>query len=140
MIGFLKALQQSFAYRLKPSQFVGWIDAVSDGFDTCVPYALVQVKFQAGAPVVTLVTSRIAGVTTATFTPTDNATGDTTITWPSGTFPAGGVDPQATSVASIGTGSCAQAIRAANSARIITVFFPSAALHDCDFVLSIFGD
>jgi hypothetical protein len=139
-MGLLADLQKAFAYRLKPSQMVGWMDAVSAAIDTCVPYALVQVKFQAGAPVVTLVTTRVAGVTTATFTPTDNADGDTTITWPSGTFPSGGVDPQATSVASLGSGSSAEAIRAANSARIITVFFPSAALHDCDFVLSIFGD
>jgi hypothetical protein len=47
----------------------------------------IEVRFSGGAPVIQRVSALGSAITTATFTPTDNGMGDTTITWPADTFP-----------------------------------------------------
>jgi hypothetical protein len=51
--------------------------------------AQVEVSFSAGDPVLANFVSLVAGVTSETFTLTDNAAGNTSIEWPANTFPAG---------------------------------------------------
>lgn len=48
----------------------------------------IEVRFDGGAPAVVRFSSPRSGLTLATFQPTDNGIGDTTITWPADTFPA----------------------------------------------------
>jgi hypothetical protein len=56
-------------------------------FGGVLPHTFVDVRINAGAPVIDAAGSFRTSVTTATFTPTDNGTGDTTIAWPADTFP-----------------------------------------------------
>ncbi len=52
-----------------------------------------KVSFSGGAPQIEQGAGCKATVTTTTFSPTDNGTGDTTVTWPADTFPPEIVSP-----------------------------------------------
>src|SRR6478736_5325268 len=52
-----------------------------------------ELGFDAGAPFVAAAPALSGNVTLATFTVTDNGTGDTTVTWPANTFPPAACAP-----------------------------------------------
>lgn len=58
-----------------------------------VANAVITVDFNAGAPFIAAVSAASSGIAPGTFTPTDNGAGDTSITWPAGTFPPAVADP-----------------------------------------------
>ena len=59
-----------------------------------LPLAIVQVTFTGGVPSVTAAVGLGTGVDATDFTATDNANGDTTISWPSALMPAVGMPPR----------------------------------------------
>ena len=61
-----------------------------------MPIAIFSVRFAAGAPVLDSFACAPTAPITATFTLTDNGAGNTTITWPAGTFPTAIVKPSVT--------------------------------------------
>lgn len=65
-------------------------------FGAIVPIALLTVRFVAGAPVLDSFSCLPTALITSDFTLTDNAAGDTTITWPVGAFPTPIVKPMVT--------------------------------------------
>ncbi len=65
-------------------------------FGGIVPVALLSVRFTAGVPSLDSFACLPTAPITATFTVTDTATGNTTITWPANTFPSALVKPMVT--------------------------------------------
>lgn len=66
--------------------------------------AKIEVRFDGGgAPFVNGFTAAGTLITGATFAPTDNGNGDTTIAWPANTFPVADVPPNALTLYSAGT-------------------------------------
>jgi hypothetical protein len=57
------------------------------GLNRVCPLAVLYVTFAAGAPVLTTVRAMREGVLTSSFTLTDNAAGDTSITWAASLLP-----------------------------------------------------
>ena len=55
--------------------------------------AKIEVRFNTGTPFVNRCTGLGSAIATSTFSPADNSTGDTTITWPAGTFPDFEISP-----------------------------------------------
>ena len=55
------------------------------------PMCLIEVRFNAGAPVVERVISTSDNVDASDITPTDNGDGDTSLNWAANTFPAAAV-------------------------------------------------
>jgi hypothetical protein len=75
---------ETMPYAAQLNQWAKQLEALA----AVVPFVAFSVEFSGGAPAVVAVTCpRRSGVDLDTFTPTDNADGDTTITWPAGTFP-----------------------------------------------------
>ena len=63
--------------------------------EKCVFSVGISVTFSGGGPVVSQVTGGAAAAVIDTITPTDNGDGDTTLSWPAGTFPAHILQPAA---------------------------------------------
>ncbi len=61
--------------------------ALAAAFGGIVPHTVVSVHIAAGAPAILLVASVRAGVVAGTFTVSDVAAGNTSVTWAAGTFP-----------------------------------------------------
>lgn len=57
------------------------------------PACVLEVRFSSGTPYVARCSAASSNVSIATFTPTDNADGDTTIAWPADTFPPAVLSP-----------------------------------------------
>lgn len=57
------------------------------------PACVLEIRFSGGAPYVARCSAASSVVGVATFTPTDNGTGDTTIVWPVDTFPPAVISP-----------------------------------------------
>lgn len=108
------------------------------------PLAILLVTFSGGDPSITLVKAPGSNVTTASFTPTDNGNGDTTIAWKTGTGQPAGALPSATMVrASLMADVEIDRIRAIlttsgsdPAARVKTKL--GATGTDADFILEIF--
>lgn len=62
-----------------------------------------EVDFSGGAPFVAAAAGCAAAVAPGTFTPNDNGTGDTSITWPADTFPPFIISPNGLTLYSSGT-------------------------------------
>ena len=60
-----------------------------------VPVASFSVRFSAGTPSIYKFVAMPTAPITGTFTVTDNGPGDTTISWPAGTFPTSALEPKA---------------------------------------------
>lgn len=101
------------------------------------PMAMLSVKFTAGAPVIDQMTGMgTAAKTIGTYTVTDNGNGDTSITWPAGTFPGRVAYHRAhLAGATVGMIACETLT---NGVRVRTM--TSAAIaSDLPFVLDIMG-
>lgn len=100
--------------------------------------ARISVHFASGTPVVSGVVSPRNGITAATFTVTDNGTGDTTIAWPGGSFPAAVTQPNGFTLNSADTGATtayARVEKLTNAIRVRTNLAGAAA--DIDFTVNI---
>lgn len=102
-----------------------------------VPVAIVSVHFTTGTPAVFSVATVIGGVVPATFTVTDNGTGDTSLTWAANTFPSPVADPDARATgATMGTAT-AQSITNGVRVRCSNLANPPAAA-DINFNVYIY--
>lgn len=100
------------------------------------PVCKLGVGFNSGAPFVSHCASPGTNVFTSTFTVTDNGTGDTTITWPAGTFPASVCPPTGLTLVSSSTSvSAAHVEQVTNGIRVRTFLGGSAA--DVPFTIEI---
>lgn len=97
--------------------------------------AFLEVVFSGGTPSVANVVSPVSGVTTGTFTVQDNAAGDTSITWPAGTFPEGVLKPTGLTIVEDVAIDEARALKITNGVRVKTL--DGAAGTDAGFTLLI---
>lgn len=102
-----------------------------------IPVATIPVTFIAGVPTVGTPQCGNPDLTSATFTPTDNGLGDTTISWPADTFPAATIPPVAVNNATSGFWLAPLAIPGTNQVQVQTADATST-LADADFTLFIF--
>jgi hypothetical protein len=103
-----------------------------------LPVAILGVTFNAGAPVVTVITGMgSAAKNPATYTPTDNGTGDTTISWPANTFPGRTANPMVTLNGGSGAAKSPEAVTVTNGIRVKTQDGAGAA--DIAFTVAIYG-
>lgn len=100
-----------------------------------VPAAILYVTFAGGNPGVTQFVAMPTGVTLSTFTLTDNGPGDTSITWPAGTFPTSVMWPSATIADDTAHIICA--LRISNGVRVKTRNLAGGS-EDSDFVAMVF--
>lgn len=88
-------------YSPDPTEFPSALDEnqqerVLVGVCRVTPVAIVNVQFTGSTPVIASATVAAEVLNSATFTPTDNGLGDTTITWPANVFPASTTTPKIT--------------------------------------------
>lgn len=102
------------------------------------PAAKVYVKITASVPAVQAVIAPGSGIIPGTFTPTDNGTGDTTLTWPAGTFPGSAMPPEGSLIGSGGSTPTLIAQPLTHAVRVRTQL--AGAATDIDFVVTIWGD
>lgn len=101
------------------------------------PLAVIPVTFVAGAPTVGTPQCGNPALTSTSFTPTDNAAGDTTISWAANTFPSAVIPPVAVVNATTGFWLAPLAIPGTNSVQVQTADSTST-LADADFTLFVF--
>jgi hypothetical protein len=95
-----------------------------------------EVRFATGAPYVARASAPGSNVALATFTPTDNGVGDTTIVWPADTFPPHVCSPTGLTLLSSSTSVVAGHVEeVANGVRVRTFVGGSAA--DVPWTLAI---
>ncbi len=101
-----------------------------------IPVAVISVKFAGGTPVVQFFSAPGSNVTLGTFTLTDNGIGDTTIGWPTNTFPPLVANP----TVSLNGGSPAAApiaLPLSNSVRVKT-FNLAGSSTDIDYTVAVY--
>lgn len=113
-----------------------------EGLARMIPACSVSVEFTGGAPAITKLIAMSDDVVIATLTVTDNAAGDTSITWPAGTFPNRNINPRGLTINSDMTaiaGSVieAQAVPLANGVRVRTYNKSAGAGADLNFSLDL---
>ena len=114
------------------NQKVKQISAVAKVAASCK----LEVRFDGGVPYVARATSPKSSLPLATFTVTDNGTGDTSIVWPANTFPAHGCSPTGLTLLSSSTSVVAGHVEEiTNGIRVRT--FVGGAATDVPWTLTI---
>ena len=104
-----------------------------------LPLAIIQVTITAGVPAVTSAVGLGTGVDVTDFTATDNAPGDTTISWPSTLMPSVGVSPRAWQTDDIEIDRVRALATSFSGNPAVRVKTKLAAVGtDCNFALEIF--
>lgn len=97
-----------------------------------------EVRFSGGTPSVVRVSCPGTNITTATFTVTDNGTGDTTVEWPANTFPPHACSPTGLTLISsaIGDAFSGHVSEVTNGIRVQTFENPDTQT-DVDWTIEI---